>query len=731
MKPAGKQVLAAKGHALAHMAPAAPKAAQPLPLLAAGNQAVQALFRAGTLRAKLELGSPDDPEEREADAMAERVMRSADGPGGAPFEGDAGATVRRQPAGAAALRSLPAGLESEIRGLTRGGMPLSSELRGFFEPRLGRDLGAVRLHNGPEAASTARALGARAYTVGDHVGFAPGQFAPGTTQGRHLLAHELAHVAQQDATPSSANRSGPGASAANAPTAASPTVRRQLVTPLAPGGGFGGLLDRDRRNLTDEPKRPPGTEHSAPLGDVVVSLPNYEFMKFRGIDKRYEKSTGDVVFGAAVIPIPEMPIFVDIYGKGELAGALSAGLGPGMLEQIKVGMGYATAATALFNPLTALALGRFKGRASLSIPAHLRASLSLSGLIGASATAAVIKVARLEGGLSGEAALGANLFFGSTVELIYDNGVLSFSFSDDITLDTYLTLTLAAFLRASVLGFTWKKNWPLTDWRRVWRMALHFELSYINGIRDLSVQAAPEELDLTNAVRSILDTAKAIDEVARIAQGAATDPESPLAGAATAPGEAGEADRIAEAGKTVVGNLLDIAHSGYATGWAGKAAGVTQVHPTPPSPLVPYINHVGRRRRSGSLIGGFTATEVKADFRDYGRRWRRQQSIPQRHHIATDKREAGIYDFSSHEAFGAKGISIQDPANLIWLHGHSGPHEANYHAEVLVALDRAVGIASGRGAVSYQTEVIAALEGLRNRILDGTLRLYADKEVWD
>ena len=66
-----------------------------------------------------------------------------------------------------------------------------------MEPRFGRDLGDVRVHTGAQAAASARAIQARAYTVGQDVVFAEGQFTPATSGGRELLAHELAHTVQQ------------------------------------------------------------------------------------------------------------------------------------------------------------------------------------------------------------------------------------------------------------------------------------------------------------------------------------------------------------------------------------------------------------------------------------------------------------------------------------------------------------------------------------------------------
>ena len=77
------------------------------------------------------------------------------------------------------------------------GQPLDPATRAFMESRFGYDFGHVRVHTGPQAAESARAVGAMAYTVGHHLVFAPGQHAPGILQGRLLLAHELAHVIQQ------------------------------------------------------------------------------------------------------------------------------------------------------------------------------------------------------------------------------------------------------------------------------------------------------------------------------------------------------------------------------------------------------------------------------------------------------------------------------------------------------------------------------------------------------
>ena len=77
------------------------------------------------------------------------------------------------------------------------GFPLDSRLRSFFGARFGCDLSRVRVHTGLAAQEAAAALAARAFTVGCDVVFADGEYRPETPSGRWLLAHELAHVVQQ------------------------------------------------------------------------------------------------------------------------------------------------------------------------------------------------------------------------------------------------------------------------------------------------------------------------------------------------------------------------------------------------------------------------------------------------------------------------------------------------------------------------------------------------------
>ncbi|HYT56315.1 MAG TPA: DUF4157 domain-containing protein [Verrucomicrobiae bacterium] len=178
-----------------------------LPSQAAGNLATQRLFRSGVIQPKLAVSQPGDVHEQEADRIAEQVMRMPE-PGlqRACAGCDSGAT----PCPACEEKAAIAQCKADHDGHSKSdaasdsfveslgsGRPLDPETRDFFEPRFGADLSHVRVHTDALAAELARAFTAQAYTVGRDVVFAAGQYAPGSNEGRRLLAHELTHVVQQ------------------------------------------------------------------------------------------------------------------------------------------------------------------------------------------------------------------------------------------------------------------------------------------------------------------------------------------------------------------------------------------------------------------------------------------------------------------------------------------------------------------------------------------------------
>lgn len=183
-------------------------------------------------RSRFSLSQPNDACEREADALAEKVMRKAEGDsepeeasrcsscgvarkvddgregegggagGGVPDtlensrEMEESNVSPKRDSGGGASASAEAALGSAI-GARAAGQSLDGGTRAFMEGRFGHDFSRVRVHTDERANTAARAIGASAFTVGQDIWFARGRFAPQTNAGRRLLAHELAHTLQQ------------------------------------------------------------------------------------------------------------------------------------------------------------------------------------------------------------------------------------------------------------------------------------------------------------------------------------------------------------------------------------------------------------------------------------------------------------------------------------------------------------------------------------------------------
>lgn len=94
--------------------------------------------------------------------------------------------------------------------MSGGGQALDVQLRSDLEQHVGQDLSSVTVHTGAAAAEASAALGAEAFTVGDHMVFGAGQYDPGSSEGAHRIAHEAQHVVQQRSGPVSATDTGTG-----------------------------------------------------------------------------------------------------------------------------------------------------------------------------------------------------------------------------------------------------------------------------------------------------------------------------------------------------------------------------------------------------------------------------------------------------------------------------------------------------------------------------------------
>jgi Domain of unknown function (DUF4157) len=191
--------------AISEVAPAVACDFTGIPLAAPGLASRSGLPR---LQRKLAIGQVDDPLEHEADRIAEQVMRMsspevsnmAARPQISPKHAASEATGRCQREPAVSSEGISPDAPGIVHDVLRTpGQPLSAASLAYFEPRLGHDFSGVRLRCDAQAARSARAVNARAYTAGRHIVFAAGACRATTEEGRKLLAHELTHTVQQSA----------------------------------------------------------------------------------------------------------------------------------------------------------------------------------------------------------------------------------------------------------------------------------------------------------------------------------------------------------------------------------------------------------------------------------------------------------------------------------------------------------------------------------------------------
>jgi outer membrane protein OmpA-like peptidoglycan-associated protein len=228
------------------------------------------------MQPSLTVSTPDDPFEIEADRVADQVMRmpasAAEMPRISRLQisrlADSSA-LHRSCAGCAAedgdLSSVVAG------GLSGGGQTLDDRARAFMESRFGHDFSHVRVHTASRAAESARALDARAYTVGSDIAFAAGQYATETNSGRRLIAHELVHAIQQGAAPGAVARA--------------PAVPADCGDPAIPD-----------INLNCK-----GTERDGP-GEVVGTSTGWELRNF-DVDKHFLKPGHQEELVDTIVPV--------------------------------------------------------------------------------------------------------------------------------------------------------------------------------------------------------------------------------------------------------------------------------------------------------------------------------------------------------------------------------------------------------------------------------------------
>jgi hypothetical protein len=152
-----------------------------------------------SIQAKLKINAPEDRYEQEADRIADEVLQKkipeqTDGKAGIQ------AKISHQATGGASEVSKE--IESHLSQKKGSGRPICDSLRAAVEPHLQFDVSNIRIHTDNEAARMSSELNAKAFTYGNDIYFGNSQYQPQSTQGLHLIAHEMTHVVQQSQVPS-------------------------------------------------------------------------------------------------------------------------------------------------------------------------------------------------------------------------------------------------------------------------------------------------------------------------------------------------------------------------------------------------------------------------------------------------------------------------------------------------------------------------------------------------
>ncbi len=179
------------GAAYRSAAPTTPASPAPSVLPCACGGTCPRCHPAPAIQAKLVLSKPQDASEREAERAAEDAVRIRDlGPDASGRPSVSG----RVPAVDTEAGEVPPVVRAV---LASPGQPLDAQARAFFEERFDENFSEVRVHTDAGAARSTRALRAKAYTAGRDIVFGAGQYSPGASSYKRLLAHELTHVLQQ------------------------------------------------------------------------------------------------------------------------------------------------------------------------------------------------------------------------------------------------------------------------------------------------------------------------------------------------------------------------------------------------------------------------------------------------------------------------------------------------------------------------------------------------------
>ena len=152
------------------------------------------------IQPKLRIGEPGDRYEREADRVADAVMRMPEPQMQRQVESkEEDLQMKPQSLRHADGSMAPSpDIELRIQQARGSGQPLPNNLRLLMEQTFGTGLRGVKIHTDAQSDQLSRSIHAHAFTIGRDIFFRKGEYNPSSYEGRQLIAHELTHVVQQN-----------------------------------------------------------------------------------------------------------------------------------------------------------------------------------------------------------------------------------------------------------------------------------------------------------------------------------------------------------------------------------------------------------------------------------------------------------------------------------------------------------------------------------------------------
>lgn len=222
-------------------------------------------FFSAPVQPKLTVSQPNDPHEKEADAVAEQVMRmpeTAPTPTASPLpqinkkeeeeiqrqaieapvakdkkeepvvQAKQKDPIQRSPSDSATTAGQD-NFEQSLAASKGGGSPLPNDTKASMENRFGTDFSQVRIHTGGAASTMSDGIQAKAFAHGNDIYFNQGQYNPHSKEGQTLLAHELTHTVQQNGASVNLKAKQPPVATENIPAQVT-SLTTGVFTPVKP-----------------------------------------------------------------------------------------------------------------------------------------------------------------------------------------------------------------------------------------------------------------------------------------------------------------------------------------------------------------------------------------------------------------------------------------------------------------------------------------------------------------